>query len=65
MSTKCQYRPAISTHSECSWCKPPADGVRHQRQQPEHADDDVRAVEAGQREEGRAEQVAAERQPFV
>src|SRR5579864_9846533 len=23
ISTKCQYRPAISTSSECSWCKRP------------------------------------------
>src|SRR5947209_3040407 len=40
----------------------PAQGVRHQRHQPEHADEHVRAVEARQGEERRAEQVPTQRQ---
>ena len=65
MSTKCQYRPAISTYSGCSVVQTARPGDGRQGQQPEDADRHVGAVEAGQREERRAEQVGAERQALV
>src|SRR5690349_21559030 len=42
---------------------PVVDG--EERQQPEHASRDVRAVEAGEREERAAEQIGADRQSLV
>jgi hypothetical protein len=64
-STKCQYRPASSTFSDFSGPQPPLDREHHQREQIDHADENVRAVEAGERVEGGAEQVGAERQPAL
>src|SRR6185295_18772309 len=45
--------------------QPALDVDREERQQPEHARGDVRAVEAREREERRAEQVGSDRQSLV
>ena len=64
-STKCQYSAARSTLSASFGPEPAPVVDREQREQPDHAGGHVRAVEAGEREERRAEQVGADRQPFV
>ena len=58
-STKCQYSAQMSTISASFGLQPALVVDREQREQPDHAGGDVRAVEAGQREEARAEQVRA------
>ncbi len=39
--------------------------IEQHRQQPDHTGRDVRAVESGEREEGRSEQIRPDREPFV
>ena len=63
-STKCQYSAAISRFSDFSGGSLPR-SADPDREQPDDADGHVGAVEAGQREEARAEQVGRQRQPFV
>ena len=46
MSTKCQYRPAISMNSACSAFRRPVHETRRHVEQPEDADRHVGAVEA-------------------
>ena len=64
-STKCQYSAAMSTLIASAGPEPAPVVDREQRAEPDHAGRHVRAVEAGEREERRAEQVRADRQPFV
>ena len=45
--------------------QPPTQVEHEQRQQPEYAEGDVAAVEAGEHEKRRAEEVGLQRQPFV
>ena len=59
MSTKCQYSPTISTGNAGVLGEPVRERHADERQQHQDADGDVHAVEAGQHEERRAEQVRA------
>ena len=62
MSTKCQYRPTISTVSARCGPRLPAERHHEERHQHDDADAHVDAVEAGERVEGRAEDVRGEAQ---
>ena len=64
-STKCQYSAAMSTASASLGPEAALVVDRQQRAEPDDAGGDVRAVEAGEREQRRAEEVRPDGQPFM